>query len=176
MSQELLPARNVFGEPRETDSLGPDFVSPFWQSKSKDDPVVAEMLRIQKSVSAPGKQFTEGGERIDYPREVYDRYHEVSGRFTYNNLLALIGSQRYANMDDAARRKAAGRAIREARESARAILDSPGYPLPAKGSGPVVDFQEYLADDPFAGFPSAEGGSVGSVSDPWADFPEATGQ
>ncbi len=156
MSQELLPARNVFGEVRETDSLGPDFISPFWQSVGKDDPVVAEMLRIQKSVSAPGKQFTEDGERIDYPRETYDRYHEIAGRLTYNNLLALIGSPRYANMSDTARRKAAGKAIREARETARAVLDSPRYPLPEKGAGATDNFQDFVADDEFAGVPIVE--------------------
>lgn len=117
------------------------------------------MLRIQKSVSAPGKQYTQDGERVDYPRETYDRYHEIAGRFTCNNLSALLGSERYFNMDDDARRKAAGRAIREARSAARDLLDDPDYALPAKGSGAINAFQEYLADDPFADFPDAAGGN-----------------
>lgn len=185
MSDDLYPARNVFGEPRLTDSLGPDFISPFWQSQSQDDPVVAEMLRIQKSVSAPGKQFTEEGERVDYPRDVYDRYHEIAGRLTYNNLLSLIGSESYSGLDDAGKRRAAGRAIREARETARSVLDDPDYPLPAKGAGATDAFQEYLANDPFSDFPREGGEAAGewdafpqeqaeqAPEDEWGDFPEA---
>lgn len=134
MSDSLLPRRDVFGEVVETDSLGPDFVSPFWQSKSKSDPVVAEMLRIEKSLGPPGKQFTDDGEKVDYPRDVYDRYEEISGRLTYNKLLGLIGTPAYMKMSDAQRRKAAGKAIRDARADARSVLDDPAYKLPYKGA------------------------------------------
>ncbi|WP_156521624.1 hypothetical protein [Croceicoccus pelagius] len=115
------------------DSLGPDLISPFWRSKAKNDPVIAEMLRIGKSVSAPGKQYTENGERIDYTPEEYDRYHEIAGRLTYNELQTLVGSAEYSKMPDAAKRKAAGQAISRARKTAREVLNDPSYPLPSKG-------------------------------------------
>lgn len=95
------------------------------------------MLRINKSVSAPGKQYSEDGDRLDYTREQYDRYHEISGRLTYNALLALIGSAEYQGLDEKGQRKAAKKAIRDARETARGVLDDPDYPLPDKGAGGV---------------------------------------
>ncbi|MBY6015134.1 thermonuclease family protein [Qipengyuania gaetbuli] len=135
MTDELYPRRDVFGEPVKLDSFGPDFLSPFWQSQDKSDPVVAEMLRIDKGVYAPGKQYTDGGERLDYTPAEYDRYHEVAGRLTYNSLLGLIGSAEYGRLDDTGKRKAATKAIAKARKDARAVLDEQRYSIPAKGAG-----------------------------------------
>lgn len=134
MTDELLPRRDIFGEVIENDSLGPDFFSPFWQSREKNDPVIAEMLRIDKSVSAPGKQYTEDGERIDFAPEVYDRYHEISGRLTYNALGSLVRSDEYRALDEAGKRRAAKKAIRDARKAARGHLGDDNYSLPAKGA------------------------------------------
>ncbi len=171
LSDDLLPRRDVFGEPVALDNLGPDFLSPFSQSFARNDPVAAEMMRIGKSVSAPGKQFTQDGERLDYTPEQYDRYHEVAGRLTYNRLLALIGSEGYSQMSDAGKRKAAEKAIASARKSARALLDDPSYPLPARGA---VD----AGNDPWGDFPD-EGAaprsraSQAAPADAWDSFPDA---
>lgn len=170
LSDNLLPRRDVFGEPVPIDSVGPDFLSPFSQSKARNDPVVAEMMRIGKSVSAPGKQFTEDGERLDYAPEQYDRYHEIAGRLTYNRLLGLIGSEDYTNMDDAAKRKAAAKAIASARKSARELLKVQDFKLPARGE--VAD-----GNDPWGAFPDAgrasSARSGGAAGDAWGNFPDA---
>ncbi|MAM39265.1 MAG: hypothetical protein CL949_12390 [Erythrobacter sp.] len=134
MTQDLMPLRDIFGEPVENDSLGPDLISPFWQSQAKNDPVVAEMLRIGKSVSAPGKQYTEDGERVDYTPQEYDRYHEIAGRLTYNALHTLIASKRYREMTDDGRRKASKQAITKARREARELMGLAGYSLPERGA------------------------------------------
>jgi hypothetical protein len=136
MSSDLMPRRDVFGEPIEFDSLGPDLVSPFWQSQAQDDPVVSEMLRIGKSVSAPGRQYTEDGERVDYTPQEYDRYSEIAGRLTYNALLGEIASPRWERMTDKQRHKAASDAIRDARATARGMLDDMSYSLPERGAMP----------------------------------------
>lgn len=133
LSDNLLSRRDVFGEPVKLDNLGPDFLSPFAQTEARNDPVVAEMMRIGKSVSAPGKQYTQDGEKLDYTPEQYDRYHEIAGRLSYNRLLALIGSPQYARLDDAARQKASAKAIADARRDAREVLSDPSYPIPARG-------------------------------------------
>ena len=153
MTQDLYPRRDVFGEAIELDSLGPDFISPFWQSQSKDDPVVAEMLRINQRVSKVGRQFSQDGERLDYSREQYDRYQEISGRLTYNRLLALIASPGYSAVSDTQKRKMAQKAIGNARKTARGLIDDPSYPLPPRGQ---VDAGE---GDPWAQFPDANGES-----------------
>ncbi len=132
------------------DSLGPDLVSPFWQSKAKDDPAAAEMLRINKGVSAPGRPYTQDGERLDYAPEEFDRYDEIEGRLTYNRLLALIGSARYSEMSEDAQRKAAKKEITAARREARAVLSSPDYPPPVKGEAMSP------AGDEWDAFPHAE--------------------
>ncbi|MXO85244.1 hypothetical protein GRI38_04300 [Altererythrobacter aurantiacus] len=133
LSSDLLPRRDVFGRQIEFDSLGPDILSPFWQSEAKNDPVVAEMLRIGKNVSAPGKQYTENGERKDYTPEEYDRYHELAGRLTHEGLAELIASDEYAAMNIAQQNKAAKKAIREAREAAREELFGNGDGAEAAG-------------------------------------------
>ncbi|KNH03092.1 phage-related protein [Qipengyuania citrea LAMA 915] len=136
LSDDLLPRRDVFGEPVELGNWGPDFLSPFWASQQKNDPVVGEMLRIGAGVSEPGKTYTDEGQRVEYAPEEYDRYHEIAGRLTYNRLLGLVGSGEYSGMGDDARRKAVKKAIREARKTAREVLGYPAYPLPAKGALP----------------------------------------
>jgi hypothetical protein len=171
LSDNLLPRRDVFGEPVPIDGVGPDFLSPFSQTMARNDPVVAEMMRIGKGVSAPGKQFTQDGERLDYTPEQYDRYHEVAGRLTYNRLLGLIGSEAYSKMSEPAKHKAATKAIAAARKSARALLNDPAYPLPARGA---VD----AGNDPWGDFPD-EGSaprsraSQAAPSDAWDVFPDA---
>lgn len=157
MSDGLLPRRDIFGEPVESDSLGPDLVSPFWQSQAKNDPVVAEMLRIGKSVSAPGKQYTEDGERVDYTPEQYDRYHEIAGRLTYNELRSFVKSSEYESLTDAERRKGAKKAIAKARKDARGVLDDPTFKMPAKGQEPDGWVKPTAAE----------------AFDPWADFEDA---
>lgn len=137
MTDSLYPRRDVFGEAIKLDSLGPDFLSPFWQSQQKNDPVVAEMLRIGKSVSAPGKQYTQDGERLDYTPAEYDRYHEIAGRLSYNSLLGLIGSAEYERMSDDGKRKAAKKAMAEARKTARGVIDDLEYALPERGAAYV---------------------------------------
>ncbi|WP_066560986.1 thermonuclease family protein [Croceicoccus bisphenolivorans] len=157
MSQGLLPRRDIFGEPIENDSLGPDLISPFWQSKAKNDPVIAEMLRIGKSVSAPGKQYSDDGERVDYTPEEYDRYHEIAGRLTYNELRSFVKSADYSTMTDAERRKGAKRVISKARKDARAALVDPSFKMPAKGQEPDAWVKPTAAE----------------AFDPWADFEDA---
>lgn len=177
MSDELLPRRDVFGEPVELGNWGPDFLSPFWSSQQKSDPVIAEMLRIGKSVSAPGKQYTEDGVRVDYTPEEYDRYHEIAGRLTYNRLLGMMGSAGYARMSDDERRKEAKKAIRQAREDARAVLSDPDYPLPARGDLSGGPAGPAGAGDEWSGFEQVRGAkrqrpAPRQQADEWAGFEE----
>lgn len=164
MTDDLLPRRDVFGEIIENDSLGPDLISPFWQSEAKNDPVIAEMMRIGKSLSAPGKQYTEGGERIDYTPEEYDRYHEIAGRLSYNALADLTSSLSYQTMNDAQRRKAAKKAITAARKGAREELGNPGYQLPSKRAVGAPSEQASEWDQ----FEDAE-----PAGDEWSEFDDA---
>lgn len=169
MTGDLLPRRDIFGEAVEMGSIGPDLISPFWESKAKNDPVIAEMLRIGKSVSAPGKSYTEDGERVDFTPEQYDRYHEIAGRLTYNALNDLVRSPAYGAMSDTERRKKAKKVTTDARRTARGVLGDAGYRLPAKGAagaaGPVS------ADDPWSGFQDAEPASKGKpAASEWDAF------
>lgn len=171
LSDNLLPRRDVFGEPVPIDGVGPDFLSPFSQTMARNDPVVAEMMRIGKGVSAPGKQYTQDGERLDYTPEQYDRYHEIAGRLTYNRLLGLIGSEAYSKMSDQAKHKAATKAIAAARQSARELLNDPAYPLPVRGA---VD----AGNDPWGDFPDdgpapRSRDSQAAPADAWDSFPDA---
>lgn len=170
MTQDLLPRRDVFGEIIKNDSLGPDIVSPFWQSEAKNDPVIAEMMRIGKSLTAPGKQYTEDGERVDYSPEDYDRYHEIAGRLSYNALSELIDSSGWQQMTDTQRRKAATKAVAAARKVARGQIGNPDYRLPEKRGGQSVQTALSNEWDAFDDAPPA------AERDPWAAFNDAPQQ
>lgn len=164
LSDNLLPRRDVFGEAVPLDSLGPDFVSPFWQTQSKNDPVIAEMLRLEKSLGPPGKTYTEDGEKLDYDAATYDRYHEISGRLVYNGLNSFMTSPEYSGLSDAAKRRRVGAIIKSARSTARGMLNSPDYKLPEKGAAvPLVEGK------PQFDAPASSGGSQ------WPGKPESGG-
>lgn len=162
LSDNLRPRRDVFGEPVELDSLGPDFLSPFWQSKEKNDPVIAEMLRIGRPLGPPAKQYTEDGEKLDFDAAQYDRYEEISGRLIYNGLTSLFAAPDYEGLSQRDQRKRAGDVIRRARSAARGVLNDPGYQLPEKGA--PVSFSD--------GKPQFDTGAKSSDGEQWPGQPE----
>ena len=74
------------------------------------------------------------------------------------------------------KRKMANKAITNARKTARGLIDDRNYPLPPRGEVSPGDLNQQMREemaDPWAQFPDADEGSVGSVSDPWDAFPIA---
>jgi hypothetical protein len=70
-SKDLPPRRNMFGQPIVLEGgLGPDFMSPIYQSKKKNNAVVDEMINNKVDIGMPN--FTMDG--VELTTEQYDRY------------------------------------------------------------------------------------------------------
>lgn len=132
LSTSLAPRRDVWGRPVESEGgVGPDFVSPIWQSTAQNDPVNRELLGIDY---APGDVKREVGGRKLTPKE-YDRYKELAGQFRYQNIRQLITSPGWMNMDLEAREAAAEKAAKAGAAAARSNLFGADVAASQKRSG-----------------------------------------
>jgi hypothetical protein len=151
LSDDLLPRRDVWGEPIVNEGgVGPDIVSPIWQSTAKDDPVNKALLDAGVSIG-PLKNTI--GKRKLSPAE-YDRYRALAGPRMKPAAGRVVTSPEWRTMDDEARQDAISNALKAARSEARAEL----FGDPAK------------ADDGWSAFPDARGRK--STSDAWDAFPD----
>jgi hypothetical protein len=70
-SEGLPPRRNIFGEPVVLEGgIGPDIMSPIYQSTDKKDPVADEIVRQQTDVAMP-RRVVNG---VELTPQQYDRY------------------------------------------------------------------------------------------------------
>lgn len=88
LSEALEPKRDVWGQPITSEGgLGPDIISPVWQSTDKRDPVTEALLGFGGHVGAPSKTV---GDRQLTPQE-YGRYREEIGERARPVLSTMIG-------------------------------------------------------------------------------------
>tara|TARA_R110000796_G_scaffold52252_1_gene123204 strand:+ start:1383 stop:4646 length:3264 start_codon:yes stop_codon:yes gene_type:complete len=96
-SKDLPPRRNMFGQPIVLEGgLGPDIMSPIYQSKKKNNAVVDEMIANKVDIGMPN--FTMDG--VELTTEHYDRYVLLSAgekmpTSLENELSKLIKSNSY---------------------------------------------------------------------------------
>ena len=70
-SDDLPPRRNIFGEPVVLEGgIGPDIMSPIYQSTDKKDPVADEIVRQQTDVAMPRRAVN----GVELTPQQYDRY------------------------------------------------------------------------------------------------------
>jgi hypothetical protein len=70
-SDDLPPRRNIFGEPVVLEGgIGPDIMSPIYQSTDKKDPVADEIVRQQADVAMPRRAVN----GVELTPQQYDRY------------------------------------------------------------------------------------------------------
>jgi endonuclease YncB( thermonuclease family) len=152
LSEGLLPRRDIWGrEIVNEGGVGPDIISPVWQSTALDDPVNRELMQLDYAPGYPSKQV--GGETLS--PENYDRYLEASGKAVHAELGELIASQEWRDMDDTSRIKAAKGIVREVRAEVRGSLFS----------------GEQASADSWDDFEDADDGTA--LSDTWNLFPDA---
>jgi hypothetical protein len=131
LSSQLEARRDVFGrEVRSEGGLGPDLVSPIWTRSAQNDPVIAQLLSNMLAVGRPSRFRTEDGVRRELSPAEYGRYQEVSGRYIYDDLRALMASPEWQGMAPDERRRAVDRIKDDARRDARAELALDAPPMP----------------------------------------------
>jgi hypothetical protein len=126
MSSSLPARRDIWGEPIQTDRLGPDYLSPSTMSTAKNDPVNTEMTRLGASAGMPSKQHKVGGKNVDYTPREYDRLSELAGRAAHTSLSKLIADPAWQGRSDAERLSAIRSEITAARKAAKAEMFGPG--------------------------------------------------
>jgi endonuclease YncB( thermonuclease family) len=121
LSQDLLPRRDIWGrEIVNEGGLGPDIVSPVWQSQAANDPVNLALMALDYAPGYPSRKV--GGQELS--PEDYDAYLAQSGQGAHDSLSELVASPDWEAMTDDDRIDAARRVVREARATAREELFS----------------------------------------------------
>lgn len=162
LSSSLPAKRDVWGNPILNEGgLGPDLVSPIWQSSEKNDAVSQEMLRIGARFEPPQRFLMQDGKRVDLTSRQYEQYAEAAGKLTRQRIEGLMGQPAWSAMTDEAKAEAAKKAATSAKAEARRGLFSKG-PAPS--------------NDPWSAFPAAK-----AKPDPWEKFsrpenPDIVGQ
>lgn len=119
LSMTLPPKRDVWGEVITSEGgVGPDIVSPFRISTAQNDPVAAELLRLEAGIGAVPRKV--GGRQLS-PME-YSQYQEVAGKLLRQDLVTRIADAGWAGLNDEQRGKAVDDAKARTRKEARGLL------------------------------------------------------
>ncbi len=115
-SRYLLPKRDVWGEPIERQgNLGPDFMSPIYLSREKNDPVNNALINLGVFPSKPERKVR--GVELDDTQ--YDDYSRIAGRLTKSRLNSLVTQPGFTQMPKAVQMKAIQKTVSSTRELAR---------------------------------------------------------
>lgn len=129
-AQHLQPYVNVWGE-EEVDTnwinrIMENFAYPFWVSEIEKTPVDEEILRLYTAYgntevlpSIPNYYYTKNGVRIDMTEEEYTEFKKKVGKFSYEQLQAIISSNFYQELDDENKEKIIKKTYEYAREFAK---------------------------------------------------------
>ena len=125
LSDDLYPARNVLGQPIVSEGgVGPDILSPVWESTDRNDPVIEKLLKARISINKP--------QRDDMPAKDWDAYQEAIGRNARPALAALVLHPAFDGLEQGEQLKAVRKVMATARKDAKAELFGGKAP---KGAG-----------------------------------------
>jgi hypothetical protein len=116
MSTDLLPKRDIWGNPIAREgSLGPDLLSPIYESAINTDPLNQELLKLKIWPAKLDKEVR--GVKLN--EKQYDDLQRIAGRNARIQAVATIQIPGYSNLSEAARREMLVRVIEKARETGR---------------------------------------------------------
>jgi hypothetical protein len=119
LSKKLAPRRDVWGQPITSEGgVGPDIVSPLWQSTRKNDTVNNLLLQAGAHVGRPQREV--GGRKLTLPE--YGRYQELAGTLGNSRIRELIAAGEWARMSRDDQQDAVSDIMRDARRGARTEL------------------------------------------------------
>ena len=121
LSRNVPPTLTAFGQEaqRQSPAWSPIFVSPAQQSA-----VDAELGRLGVEVGFVGTSI--GGVKLT--REQQQQYQVLAGQRSYELLRQLVESSTYKGLDDAVKEKAINRAVDDARDYARFLIQAASAP------------------------------------------------
>jgi hypothetical protein len=118
--RETLPMRrDVLGRPIKLEgALGPDLLSPIYQSRAVNDPVIAEMIRLKVSPQRPSRKIRD----VELDPAEYDALQEATGRTIRQGLQTLISNPAWGTLPDEAKSDFMEEVIRKSRDVGRATV------------------------------------------------------
>ena len=138
MGSSLPSKRDFWGQPIVGEGgLGPDAISPIWESTRKNDPVTNELLRVGVRSGPPQRGSMTGHQYADF--------QERAGAMAKANLGRLIATERYKKMRDASKNKMIKKIIAESRREAKRDMfrlnKAGASPMPANIPPPPPGFE-----------------------------------
>lgn len=119
MSQQLLPRRDIWGEPIDLGGgLGPDLISPIYESRINNDPVNQSLLRLKVFPSKLSRQIR----GVELSDQQYDDFSRLAGRTAKMRLDSVVATPGFSTMPQFAQREIITRTIDTARETARNLM------------------------------------------------------
>ena len=101
LSNDIEARRNVWGdEVKGGDSIGPDFLSPFYASQKNDAPLLQEVARLKAQLSMPQRSLKVEGKAVELTSEQYSYYVQLSGNPARKHFEQFMGSRRWGRMSD----------------------------------------------------------------------------
>lgn len=117
--EKLFIRRDVFGEPiKREGALGPDLFSPIYQSAAKNDPAIAELLRLNLTPGRVSRKIR-GAELTDAE---FDDLSRLSGQAMKRGLDALVALPKWRELPEAAQVEAINTVMRQSRDLARTTV------------------------------------------------------
>lgn len=126
LSDDLRPRLDAWGRPVVQEGrLGPDILSPFYQSTRRDEPINKEALRLNLKVSRPSRDITDkaapGGKRR-LSDEEFHAYQMRAGQMLTQRFDALMRSPQWKGLSDPAKVKRFDKLKDASRKDARRAL------------------------------------------------------
>lgn len=119
LSETVLPRRDVWGEPiRLEGGLGPDLLSPIYESRLNNDPVNQRLLALKIYPSRPERKIR----GVELTAQQYDDFARISGRMSKVRMDALIGAAGFSALPEFVQGRVIRETLSDARESARTLI------------------------------------------------------
>tara|TARA_R110002124_G_scaffold287106_2_gene470478 strand:+ start:1375 stop:5913 length:4539 start_codon:yes stop_codon:yes gene_type:complete len=124
MGASLPSKRDFWGQPIVGEGgLGPDAISPIWQSTRRNDPATNELLRVGVRSGPPQRKEMTGHEYADF--------QERAGTMAKASIGALIQTPQYRAMSNDEKEKIIKDIISDTRREAKKTMASPKAPVSA---------------------------------------------
>ena len=118
LSQDLLPKRDIWGEPMRHDVAGVPGLSAIYETQVSRDPVNLAMLQLGISPAQVPRKIR----NVDLADQQYDDFSRLAGRMAKMRLDAIVKSPQFQTFPDHVRHDVIVETIKQSRESARGVM------------------------------------------------------
>lgn len=117
--EKLFIRRDAFGDPIMGEgAFGPDLLSPIYQSAARNDPAIAELLRLKVYPGRLSRKLQD----VELSESEYDQYSQAAGTLMKQSLDTLVGLPEWSKAPNDAKEDLVREVIRKTRDVARTTL------------------------------------------------------